>query len=135
MSRWDEFNFDNRGYEETTDHEEIRLLKKFDDYRDLEKRELEKRNSQNNILKEKAGTWSNHFLFLTIIQAVCIVGFTASLIFFELVNSKIMNLGLVSALAVLTGEIVIISIFLRKKTSLKDQKLIDPKTKSEFDFI
>jgi len=57
------------------------------------------------------------------------------LIFFELVNSKIMNLGLVSALAVLTGEIVIISIFLRKKTSLKDQKLIEPKTKSEFDFI
>jgi len=37
MSRWDETNFDNYGYEETRDHEETRLLKKFDDYRDLEK--------------------------------------------------------------------------------------------------
>jgi len=46
-----------------------------------------------------------------------------------------MNLVLVAALAVLAGEIVIVSIFLRKKTGLKDQKLIVPKTKSEYDFI
>jgi undecaprenyl pyrophosphate phosphatase UppP len=135
MSRWDETNFDNDEYEEAIDHEEAKLLKKFDDYRDLEKRELEKRNHQNNTQKEKGVSWNDHFLFSTIIQAVCIVGITASLIFFELINSKIMNLVLVAALAVLAGEIVIISIFLRKKSSLKDQKLTKPKTKSEFDFI
>jgi len=135
MSRWDETNFDRFGYEKTTDREESRLLEKFDDYIDLEKRELEKRNHQNNTKKEKGEDWSNHFLFLTIIQAVSIVGFTASLIFFEFVNSKIMNLVLVAALAVLAGEIVIVSIFLRKKSSLKDRKLVESKTISEFDFI
>ena len=135
MSRWDETNVDNYEYEKTTDHEEVRLLKKFDDYRDLEKRELEKRNHQNITQKEKGGAWSNQFLFLIIIQAVSIVGFMAALIFFEFVNSKIMNLVLVAALAVLTGEITIISLYLRKKTSLKDRKLNGPKTKSEFDFI
>ena len=46
MSRWDDTNFDDYGYEKTIDYEEARLLKKFDDYRDLEKRELEKRNHQ-----------------------------------------------------------------------------------------
>lgn len=135
MSRWDETNFDNYGYEKTTDHEEVRLLKKFDDYRDIEKRELEKRNHPNITQKEKGESKSNHVLFLTIIQAVIIVGFTASLIFFEFVNSEIMNLVLVAAITVLAGEIVIISIFLRKKTSLKDEKLIGYKTKSEFGFI
>ena len=135
MSRWDETNFDNFGYEEASDHEEARLLKKFDDYRDLEKRELDKRNHQKTIPKEKGGERRNHFLFLTIFQAISIVGFTASLIFFEFVNSKIMNLVLVAALAVLAGEVVIVSIFLRKKSILKDKKLIEYKTKSEFDFI
>ena len=85
MSRWDETNVDNYEYEKTTDHEEVRLLKKFDDYRDLEKRELEKRNHQNITQKEKGGAWSNQFLFLIIIQAVSIVGFMAALIFFEFV--------------------------------------------------
>jgi len=135
MSRWDKTNFDNYGYEKATDHEEARLLKKFDDYRDIEKRELEKRNHHDITQKEKGGAKSNHFLLLTIIQAVIIVGFTTSLIFFEFVNSEIMNLILASSLVVLAGEIVIISIFLRKKTVLKNEKLIEYKTKSEFDFI
>ena len=135
MSRWDESNIENNGYEKTTDYEEVRLLRKFDDYRDLEQRELEKRNHQNNTHKEKRGSRKNHFLLLSIIQAVGIVGFTASLIFFEFVNSKIINLVLIASLAVLAGEITIISIFLRKKPSLTYQKLIGPKTKSEFDFI
>ena len=115
MSRWDDTKFDNNGYEKTADHEEVRLLKKFDDYIDLEQRELEKRNHQNNTHEEKSGSRKNHFLLLSIIQAVGIVGFTASLIFFEFVNSKIMNLVLIASLAVLAGEITIISIFLRKK--------------------
>ena len=133
MSRWDDTNFDDYGYEKTIDYEEARLLKKFDDYRDLEKRELEKRNHQKYPKIEKKRAWSNNFLFITIIQAIAVVGFTASLIFFELVNSKIMNLVLVAALAVLAGEIVIMSIFLRKRSGLKEKKSIE--TKSEFDFI
>ena len=135
MSRWDETNFDNYGYENTMDYEEARLLRKFDDYRDLEQRELKKRNHQNKPQNEKKPTRNNRFLFLTIIQAVSIVGFTASLIFFEFVNSKIMNLVLIAALAVLAGEITIMSIFLRKKSNLKDEKMIRHQTKSEFDFI
>ena len=135
MTRWDETNFDNYGYKNTPDHEESRLLEKFDDYKDLEKRELEKRNQSKNIQKEKRGHSRNHFLFLTIIQALITVGIIASLIFFEFINSKIMNLVLAAALAVLAGEIVIISIFLRKKSGLKDEKLIEDKTNAEFDFI
>ena len=135
MTRWDETNFDNYEYKNTSDHEESRLLEKFDDYKDLEKRELEKRSQPNNIQKEKGEHRENHFLFLTIIQAVILVGITASLIFFEFINSEIMNLVLVSALAVLTGEVVIISMFLRKKSALKDEKIIEQKTKAEFDFI
>ncbi len=135
MSRWDDTKFDNNGYEKTTDHEEVRLLRKFDDYRDLEQRELEKRNFQNNPQNEKRLARNNRFLFLTIIQAVGIIGFTAALIFFEFVNSKIMNLVLVATLAVLAGEIMIMSILLRKKSNLKDEKIIKHQTKSEFDFI
>ena len=135
MPRWDEPNFENYGYKNTPEHEETRLLEKFDDYKDLEKRELEKRNQPNIIQKEKRGHSGNHFLFLTIIQAVITIGITASLIFFEFISSEIMNLVLAAAIAVLAGEIVIISIFLRKKSSLKDEKLIEDKTKAEFDFI
>jgi hypothetical protein len=135
MSRWDETNFDNFGYENISDHEEAKLLKKFDDYRNLEKRELDKRNQPNNIQKEKGEFKGNHFLFLTVIQAVIIVGMTATLIFFEIINSEIMNFVLVAAIAVLAGEIVIISVLLRKKLGLKDEKLVKQKTKAEFDFI
>jgi hypothetical protein len=135
MSRWDEPSFDNFGYEKTSDHEEARLLKKFDDYRDLEKKELEKRNPQKTPKEEKVKTKNGQFFFVTIIQAIAIVGFTASLIFFEMVNSKIMNLVLVATLTILAGEIVIISMFLRKKSNLNHGSFITGKTKSEFDVI
>lgn len=135
MTRWDETNFDNVGYEGTSDHEEARLLKKFDDYRDLEKRELEKRNYPENTQKERVVPKRNHFFFLSLIQAAIIVGITATLIFFEFINSEMMNLVLVAALVILTSEIVVISIFIRKKSVLKDEKVIEQKTKAEFDYI
>ena len=45
MSKWDDTNFEPFWDEKTPDHEEIRLLRKFEDYRELEKKELEKRES------------------------------------------------------------------------------------------
>ena len=135
MSRWDETNFGNNGYEKTIDHEEARLLKKFDDYRGIEKRELEKRNQPDNLLNEKGRSEKNYFQFLTIFQAIIIIGFTSFLIFFEFVNSDLMNLVFGAVVVILAGEIVIITMFLKKKTGLKDKKLIQHNTKSEFDFI
>ena len=46
-----------------------------------------------------------------------------------------MNLVLVAALVILASEIVVISIFIRKKSVLKDEKVIEQKTKAEFDYI
>lgn len=131
MSRWDDMNFDNR---EISDYEEARLLKKFDQYRDLERIELEKRNKTNSTHNETKQSKGNRFLLITIIQAICVVIFTSSLIFFELVNSKIMNIVLVAALTALAGEIIIMSLFLRKRTRL-ERKILDTNTKKEFDFI
>ncbi len=37
MSRWDKDSFDNDRYDLTSDNEEIKLLKKFEDYKELEK--------------------------------------------------------------------------------------------------
>ena len=135
MSRWDETNFDKYGYGKSMDHEEARLIKKFDDYRDLERREIQKRNHQNNTKDEKKGANKSRLLFLTIIQAVSIVGVTAAMTFLELANSKMMNFILLGAVSVLAAEIVIISNFSRKKSGLKERTQIRSKTKSEFDFI
>lgn len=135
MTRWDETNFDNFGCKNTSDHEEARLLKKFDDYRDLEKRELEKRNNPEKNQKEKKGYKRNRLFFLSLIQATIVVGITVTLIFFEFINSEFMNLVLVAALVVLAGEIVIISTYNRKKSVLKNEKAIEQKTKDEFDYI
>ena len=42
MSRWDDASFDSEKYNLTADNEETRLLKKFEDYKELEKIEAEK---------------------------------------------------------------------------------------------
>ena len=46
-----------------------------------------------------------------------------------------MNLVLVAAIAVLAAEIVIMAMFLRKKSSFNDERLSVHNAKSEFDFI
>jgi len=136
MSRWDDTNFEPFRDEKTPDHEEIRLLRKFEDYRELEKKELEKRESPIVQNKEKAGVWTNRFVFLTIIQAIIITGFTLSLILMESVKSDIKILVILLTLGVLTGEIVFVYKYLRKKSGLIFQNVSgQSEMKTEFDVI
>ena len=136
MSRWDDANFERFRDEKTPDHEEIRLLRKFEDYRELEKKELEKRESPIVQNKEKTGVWTNRFVFLTIIQAIIITGFTLSLMLMESVNSDIKILVMLLTLGVLTGEIVFVYKYLRKKSGLIFQNVSGQfETKTEFDVI
>ena len=136
MSRWDDINFKRSGDKKTLDHEEIRLLRKFEDYRELEKKELEKRESPIVQNKEKMGIWTNCFVFLTIIQAIIITGFTLSLMLIESVNSEIKILVMMLTLGVLSGEIVFVYKYLRKKSGLIFQNVSGQfETKTEFDEI
>ena len=136
MSRWDDANFERFRDEKTPDHEEIRLLRKFEDYRELEKKELEKRESPIVQNKEKTGVWTNRFVFLTIIQAIIITGFTLSLMLMESVKSDIKILVMLLTLGVLTGEIVFVYKYLRKKSSLIFQNVSEQsEMKTEFDVI
>ena len=136
MSRWDDTNFEPFRDEKTPDHEEIRLLRKFEDYRELEKKELEKRESPIVQNKEKTGVWTNRFVFLTIIQAIIITGFTLSLMLMESVKADIKILVMLLTLGVLTGEIVFVYKYLRKKSGLIFQNVSGQfETKTEFDVI
>ena len=136
MPRWDDANFEHFRDEKTPDHEEIRLLRKFEDYRKLEKKELERRETPIVQNKEKTGVWTNRFVFLTIIQAIIITGFTLSLMLMESVNSDIKILVMLLTLGVLTGEIIFIYKYLRKKSSLIFQNVSEQfEIKTEFDVI
>ncbi len=136
MSRWDDANFERFRDEKTPDHEEIRLLRKFEDYRELEKKELEKRESPIVQNKEKTGVWTNRFVFLTIIQAIIITGFTLSLMLMESVKADIKILVMLLTLGVLTGEIVFVYKYLRKKSGLIFQNVSgQSEMKTEFDVI
>jgi len=136
MSRWDDANFESFRNEKTPDHEEIRLLRKFEDYRELEKKELEKRESPIVQSKEKTGVWTNRFVFLTIIQAIIITGFTLSLMLMESVNSDIKILVMLLTLGVLTGEIIFIYKYLQKKYVAIFQNVSgQSEMKTEFDVI
>ncbi len=136
MSRWDDFNFESFGGKKTPDHEEIRLLKKFEDYRELERKEIEKKASPILQNKENTGVWTNRFVFLTIIQAIIITGFTLSLMLMESVNSEFKILVMTLTLIVLSGEIIFVYKYLRIKSSLIFQNVSSQfETKTEFDII
>ena len=135
MSRWDDTNFEPFRDEKTPDHEEIRLLRKFEDYRELEKNELEKRESPIVQSKEKTGVWTNRFVFLTIIQAIIITGFTLSLMLMESVNPYAKILVMSLTLGILTGEIIFVYKYLRKKSGVLFQDVSQSEMKTEFDVI
>ena len=136
MPRWDDANFERFRDEKAPDHEEIRLLRKFEDYRELEKKELEKREFPIIQSKEKTEVWTNRFVFLTIIQAIIITGFTLSLMLVEYVESDIKILVALLTLGVLTGEIVFVYKYLRKKSDVIFQNVsAQSEMKSEFDVI
>ena len=137
MSRWDDASFDNEKYDITSDNEETRLLKKFEDYKDLEKIEFEKRNSPQITDIKKSGVFSRYLHALAIIQGIIIAGFTTALMFIETINADIKFSVLSLATVALAAEIVIISIYLRKKSSIDVQQKMSLQfeSKTEFDGI
>lgn len=136
MPRWDDINFERFRDEKTPDHEETRLLRKFEDYRELEKKELEKRASPIIQNREKTEVWTNRFAFLTIMQAIIITGFTLSLMLMESVNPYIKILVMSLTLGILTGEIIFVYKYLRKKSDVSFQNIsIKSEMKTEFDVI
>ena len=137
MSRWDDTSFDNERYNLTSDNEETRLLKKFDDYKELEKTEFEKRNSHKNANIEKSGIFGRNLHAMAIIQGIIIAGFTTSLMIIEFISADIKFSILSIASVALAGEIVIISMYLRKKSFKDSQKKssIQFESRTEFDGI
>ncbi len=137
MSRWDDANFDNKKYDLTSENEETRLLKKFEDYKELEKTEFDKRNFSQITNVEKSGVFGRYLHAMAIIQGIIIAGFTTSLMFIEFINADIKFSILSLATVALAGEIVIISMYLRKK-SFKDAHKKSPirfESRTEFDGI
>ena len=137
MSRWDDIGFDNEKYNLTSQNEETRLLKKFEDYKELEKTEFEKRNSPQIENVEKSGVFGRYLHAMAVIQGIIIAGFTTSLLFIESINADMKFSILSLATVALAGEIVILSIYLRKKSTIDAQKKssIQFESRTEFDGI
>lgn len=136
MSRWDVSNFDDNEYKNNSEHEEARLLKKFEDYRQLERTELEKSKYTNAPNKEKTQGWTNRFMSMTIIQTFIITGLTVFLMFMEFVNYDVKMMVSFLALGVLGSEIIFLSKYFRKKSNVESKRdYLEFKTKSEFDVI
>jgi len=121
MSRWDNDSFDNERYDLTSDNEEIKLLKKFEDYKKLERIEFEKRKFPQITIREKIRDFGRFFQAMAVLQVIIIMGFVSVLMFVEFISSDIKFLILSLASVVLSGEIVFISIYLRKKARLDTQ--------------
>jgi len=121
MSRWDNDSFDNERYDLTSDNEEIKLLKKFEDYKKLERIEFEKGKFPQMKNKEKTRDFGRSFHAMAVLQGIIITGFVSVLMFVEFISSDIKFLILSLASVVLSGEIVFISIYLRKKARLDAQ--------------
>ncbi len=136
MSRWDVSNFDDSEYKNNVEHEEARLLKKFEDYRQLERTELEKSKYTNAPNNEKTQGWTNRFMSMTIIQTFIITGLTVFLMFMEFVNYDVKMMVSFLALGVLGSEIIFLSKYFRKKSNAESKRdYLEFKTKSEFDVI
>jgi hypothetical protein len=136
MSRWDDTSFDNDRHDLTSDNEEVRLLKKFEGYKELEKIELEKRNDPLIMTTKKVRFIPRFFHSLAVIQGIIIIGFTTSLMLIEFISADI-KLSILSLVTViLTGEIVIISLNLRKKSKMNAQNsLTRLESRTEFERI
>ena len=121
MSRWDNDSFDKERYDLTSDNEEIKLLKKFEDYKKLERIEFEKIKFPQITNREKTRVFRRSFHAMAVLQGIIITGFAAVLMFVEFISSDTKFLILSLASVVLSGEIVFISIYLRKKARLDAQ--------------
>lgn len=121
MSRWDNDSFDNERYDLTSDNEEIKLLKKFEDYKKLERIEFEKSKFPQITNSEKTRDFGRSFHAMAVLQGIIIMGFVSVLMFVEFISSDIKFLILSLASVVLSGEIVFIFIYFRKKARLDAQ--------------
>ena len=136
MSRWDNDSFDKERYDLTSDNEEIKLLKKFEDYKKLERIEFEKIKFPQITNKEKTRDFRRSFHVMAVLQGIIITGFAAVLMFVEFISSDIKFLILSLASVVLSGEIVFISIYLRKKARLDAQNSsMQSQSETEFELI
>ncbi len=136
MSRWDNDSFDKERYDLTSDNEEIKLLKKFEDYKKLERMEFEKIKFPQITNKEKTRDFRRSFHVMAVLQGIIITGFAAVLMFVEFISSDIKFLILSLASVVLSGEIVFISIYLRKKDRLDAQNSsMQSQSETEFERI
>jgi hypothetical protein len=137
MSRWDAYNFDNNdGYKNSTEHEEARLLKKFDDYRELERAELEKSRHVKAPNKEIPQGWTNRFMSMTIIQTFIITGLTVFLMFMEFVSYDVKMMVSFLALGVLGSEIIFVTKYFRKTSNIESKiDYLEFNNKTEFDVI
>lgn len=137
MSRWDDANFDNDRYDLASDNEETRLLKKFEDYKELEKIEFKKRNLPQIMNDGKSGIFRKYLHTMAIIQGIIITAFTTSLMLIEFITADIKFSILSLATVALAGEVVIISIYFRKKlkTPTQENSSMKFERKTEFDGI
>jgi hypothetical protein len=83
MSRWDNpsDSFD--------DVEESRLLKKFYDYAELEKKESERKRFLEVSDKKRPSIWGNRFVLSAIIQGAIIIGLTVALLLMQVASSNV----------------------------------------------
>lgn len=80
MSRWDSSNYDRYA-----DEEESRLLRKFYDYAEIEKKESERKRFLEISDKKTPSAWGNRFVLSAIIQGAIITGLTVALILMQTV--------------------------------------------------
>lgn len=82
MSRWDEPDrFD--------DEEESRLMKKFYNYVEIEKKETERRKFLEVSDKKRPSVWGNRFVLSAIIQGSVITGLTVALILMQAIFANV----------------------------------------------
>jgi hypothetical protein len=97
MSRWDESKNDDYNHEKILDVEqESQLLKKFHDYRELEKNEIEKKQFLEDSNKKNSRNWTSKFIISAIIQVAIIAGLTIFLLTAQLIYSEINIMHLLS---------------------------------------
>ena len=137
MSRWDDASFDSEKYNLAANNEEIRLLKKFEDYKELEKKEFEKRNSPQYENTQKSGIFGGYLHAIAILQGILVAGFSTALMFIETISIDTKFSLMSIASVVLAGEVVMISYFLKKKNAknLKENSLTQFENETEFDRI
>ncbi len=82
MSRWD-----NPVDDFFNEDEESRLMKKFYDYAEIEKKESERKKFLEVSDKKRPSPWGNRFVLSAIIQGAIITGLTVSLIIMQAVFS------------------------------------------------